>query len=395
MTRVAILGWGCAVPNHYILQSEAAECLLEAAPPAIRQREEHWRRIFEHSRIRKRHTVVTREMLHQWQHTAYVFSDSATPLREPTAAQQAVPHGKLTASVILHPVSNAACNGQAGPTTALRMRSYREYAAELAEPAARQALTESGCPPEAVTHLITASCTGFSAPGVDVQLVERLHLSPEVMRLHVGYMGCHAAINALRAAQGFLAHCPSARVLLCCVELCSLHWQYTAEAEKWLGNVLFADGAAALLLAGTGPAGTWKLTDTGSTLLANTHELMSWMIGDHGFEMYVSPQLPVVLRRFLRDWVGNWLRRHGWSVDRVRSWAIHPGGPKILEAVAAALELSPTALEASWHVLAEYGNMSSPSVLFVLEHLRRHNAPRPALALAFGPGLTLEVALFE
>ncbi len=386
MASVAILGWGCAVPEHYVSQLQAAECLLAAAPPVIRQHEERWRRIFEHSRIRKRHTVVTREMLHQWQQETWFTGETPAFLRGPVPA---------TTHKIVPQTSLALHTGQAGPTTALRMRSYREYATELAEQAARQALTESECPPEAITHLITASCTGFSAPGVDVQLVKRLHLSPEVMRLHVGYMGCHAAINALRAAQGFLAHCSTGRVLLCCVELCSLHWQYTAEAEKWLSNVLFADGAAALLLAGTGPADTWKLITTGSTLLANTYELMSWTIGDHGFEMYVSPQLPVVLRRSLRDWLGDWLRRNGWSVDRIGSWAIHPGGPKILEAVAAALELSPPALEASCHVLAEYGNMSSPSVLFVLEHLRRHNAPRPALALAFGPGLTLEVALFE
>lgn len=386
MASVAILGWGCAVPEHCVSQLQAAECLLAAAPPVIRQREEHWRRLFEHSGIRKRHTVVTREMLHQWQQEVRRTGETPALLRGPAPA---------TTDETIPQTSLAPHNGQAGPTTALRMRAYREYAAKLAEPAARQALTESGCLPEAVTHLITASCTGFSAPGLDIQLVKRLHLSREVMRLHVGYMGCHAAINALRAAQGFLAHCPTARVLLCCAELCSLHWQYTAEAEKWLGNVLFADGAAALLLAGTGPSDTWKLTNTGSTLLANTHELMSWMIGDHGFEMYVSPQLPVVLRRSLRDWLGDWLRRNGLSVDRIGSWAIHPGGPKILEAVATALELSPAALEASWYILAEYGNMSSPSVLFVLEHLRRHNAPRPALALAFGPGLTLEVALFE
>ncbi len=384
MTNVAILGWGCAVPEHCVSQLQAAECLLAAAPPVIRQHKERWRRIFEHSRIRKRHTVVTRETLRQWQQSNLSGAENPLPVRGSTEARDVIPDA-----------TDAAQNGRAGPTTALRMRSYHEYAAELAEPATRQALTESGCPPEAVTHLITASCTGFSAPGVDVQLVQRLGLPAEVARLHVGYMGCHAAINALRAAQGFLAHCPTARVLLCCVELCSLHWQYTAEAEKWLGNVLFADGAAALVLANTGPPDAWKLTATGSTLLANTYELMSWTIGDHGFEMYVSPQLPVVLPRYLRDWLGDWLRRHGWSVDRIGSWAIHPGGPKILEAVAAALELSPAALEASWHILSEYGNMSSPSVLFVLEHLRRHNAPRPALALAFGPGLTLEVALFE
>jgi predicted naringenin-chalcone synthase len=384
MTNVAILGWGCAVPEHCVSQLQAAECLLAAAPPVIRQHEERWRRIFEHSRIRKRHTVVTRETLRQWQQSNLSGAENPLLVRGSTEARDVIPDA-----------TDAAQNGRAGPTTALRMRSYHEYAAELAEPATRQALTESGCPPEAVTHLITASCTGFSAPGVDVQLVQRLGLPAEVARLHVGYMGCHAAINALRAAQGFLAHCPTGRVLLCCVELCSLHWQYTAEAEKWLGNVLFADGAAALVLANTGPPDTWKLTATGSTLLANTYELMSWTIGDHGFEMYVSPQLPVVLPRCLRDWLGDWLRRHGWSVDRIRSWAIHPGGPKILEAVTAALELSPAALEASWHILSEYGNMSSPSVLFVLEHLRRHNAPRPALALAFGPGLTLEVALFE
>lgn len=121
---------------------------------------------------------------------------------------------------------------------------------------------------------------------------------------------------------------------------------------------------------------------------------MSWAIGDHGFEMCVSPELPEVLRRVLAPWLSDWLKRLGWSLTDICSWAVHPGGPKILEAVTESLQLPRKALSASWEVLAQYGNMSSPTVLFVLDHLRQAHAKPPCVALAFGPGITLEAALF-
>jgi predicted naringenin-chalcone synthase len=121
---------------------------------------------------------------------------------------------------------------------------------------------------------------------------------------------------------------------------------------------------------------------------------MNWVIGDHGFEMYVAPELPARLRKTVGNWLASWLQRCGWPLRDIASWAVHPGGPKILHAVAESLGLTADSLQASWRVLAEYGNMSSPSVLFVLDELRRQQAQRPCVALAFGPGLTLEAALF-
>ncbi|GBD37137.1 Alpha-pyrone synthesis polyketide synthase-like Pks11 [bacterium HR36] len=301
------------------------------------------------------------------------------------------PGESVTPQATAHPT--APINGALGPSTAQRLALYIPAAAQLAVQAAQQALGEACCSPAEVTHLITASCTGFYSPGVDIQLLRQLGLRTQVQRLHVGYMGCHAAVNALRAAQGFLACAPEGCVLLCCVELCSVHWQLTSQPEKWLGNVLFADGAAALVLRRA--AGEfWKLADSASYLLPETEHLMAWMIGDHGFEMYLAPQLPGLLRRTVGSWVADWLQRHRLTLEDIASWAVHPGGPKILQAVAASLGLAAEQLQASWQVLANYGNMSSPTILFVLNELRRAQAPRPCVALAFGPGLSLEAALF-
>lgn len=382
MHTVALVGWGKAVPEHCVSQQEAADFLLSLAPPGIRQREERWHEIFEHSGIHKRHTVVTRNHLTAWHTTSTLPVDN--------------PAGTAWAEVKKPPTKSVTHEGNHcwGPSTAQRLALYTPAATDLAVRAAQRALLDADCAGKEVTHLITASCTGFHAPGVDVQLVKRLGLAAEVKRVHIGYMGCHAAINALRTAQAFLASEPDACVLVCCVEVCSLHWQQMTNTSIWLGNVLFADGAAALVLRSVAAPGYWQLLDTASTLLTDSEHVMSWTIGDHGFEMYVSSQLPALLRSAVGRWLEQWLRRGGWDVTSVASWAVHPGGPKILQAVAESLKLGPEALRASQQVLAQFGNMSSPSVLFVLDQLRQDSAPRPCVALAFGPGLTLEAALF-
>jgi predicted naringenin-chalcone synthase len=283
-----------------------------------------------------------------------------------------------------------------GPTSGQRMRSYREQAPILALNAARGALDRADMPPTTITHIITVSCTGFFAPGLDVALIKGLHLRPDVARTHIGFMGCHGALNGLRVADAFAGAGAEARILLCAVELCGLHYHYRWDPQKMVANALFADGAAALVGVpeAAADAGAWRVAATGSVVFDDSEEAMTWTIGDHNFEMTLSKRVPGLIALNLRPWLEDWLNGHGLDIHRIASWAVHPGGPRILAAVEEALEFDGQMLADSKAVLAECGNMSSPTLLFILDRLRRRNAPRPSVALGFGPGLVAEAVLF-
>jgi predicted naringenin-chalcone synthase len=300
-------------------------------------------------------------------------------------------------------------NDGVGPTTGERMKIYAEEAGPLAVRAGAAALAESGFTPESITHLVTVSCTGFVAPGVDFALISNLGLRPTVARTHVGFMGCHGALNGLRVANAFSSADPAARVLVCAVELCSLHYYYGSAADKLIANAIFADGAAAVVGMASPerqrggetshpgadtPGSPWHLLASGSCLIPNSADDMGWTVGDHGFEMSLSRRVPGLIAKHLRPWLEAWLGDNGLSLADVRSWAVHPGGPKIVSAVEESLGLTAEALAPSRSVFAEYGNMSSPTVLFILKRLRETDAPRPCVALGFGPGLVAEAALF-
>jgi prepilin-type processing-associated H-X9-DG protein len=314
-----------------------------------------------------------------------------------------------------------------GPTTAARMAVYAERAPKLALESARRALENSDTSPASITHLITASCTGFYAPGVDAALIEHLGLSRSVRRVHVGFMGCHAAFNALAAAQDSAAT-RNARILVTCVELCSLNWAYGSDPGKLIANALFADGSASAVVGtsalspspgnpGEGRGGgrepinsdlaeelvrpislspqtTWQLTDFSSYLIPNSHDAMTWNLGDHGFEMTLSPGVPEHIRTHLRPWCEQWLAKNELKLSDVAGWAIHPGGPKILAAVAEALELEADALRFSHKVLAAHGNMSSATILFILKEMAKEIAG-PVVAIGLGPGLMAEGMLLR
>jgi predicted naringenin-chalcone synthase len=283
-----------------------------------------------------------------------------------------------------------------GPTTAQRMRQYEVHAVELAQEACRGALLDAQVSNKQVTHLVTVSCSGFSAPGVDLQLIERLGLAPEVSRTHLGFMGCHGALNGLRVANAYLAVDPNAVVLLCAVELCSLHHQYTWRRDQLIANALFSDGAGAVVCtADADNPNNIRLLASGSTIIPGTAAAMGWYIRDHGFEMTLAQEVPAIIEQQLSPWLNDWLRRQGQSLETIGAWAIHPGGPRILKACATGLGLEDVILAPSNRVLAEHGNMSSPTILFILDALQREYAPLPWVALAFGPGLTIEAALFE
>ena len=285
--------------------------------------------------------------------------------------------------------------GNESPSTAARMVEFSRHATPLAIAAVARALADAQIAAAQITHLVTVCCTGFQAPGFDLALIKLLGLDAGVQRTHVGFMGCHGALNGLRVAQAFVEADADAVVLLCSVELCSLHLYYGWDPEKLVANALFADGAAALVatadMCGFGSYPT--LLASGSTVIPNTEELMHWQIGNHGFEMGLSPQVPEAVASELKPWLERWLKPRGFSIGKIASWAVHPGGPRLLQACANALELDPDQISESQAVLREHGNMSSATILFIINRLRYVAAPGPCVALAFGPGLSAEVAL--
>ncbi|QDU93818.1 type III polyketide synthase [Lignipirellula cremea] len=281
-----------------------------------------------------------------------------------------------------------------GPTTAERMKRYAVEAPPLALHAANRALAAAELSVDRVTHLVTVSCTGFSSPGVEFELIRQLGLQPTVARANIGFMGCHGVLNGLRVARAFATE-PQAQVLLCSVELCSLHYHYGWDSEKVVANALFGDGAAAAVIApGEVATNRWRMTSFQSLVLPDSNNEMSWNVGDHGFDMTLSPRVPSLVEEHLRPGLQRWLGEHGLSIEQVGSWAIHPGGPRVVSGVAAALGLEKPAAAISLEVLAEHGNMSSATVLFVIQRLQEANAALPCVALAFGPGLVAEAALF-
>jgi predicted naringenin-chalcone synthase len=363
-----ILGFGTAVPKTHITQQDA----LAIAKSLCARNDEQatWLPVmYGGTGIEARNLVfddqLVRDVVHGTSHSGSVFLPSTDP-------------------------------ADRGPTTGQRMEHYRRLAPPLAIGASREALERSRLTPESITHLVTVSCTGFFAPGLDFALIEALGLKRTTQRTHVGYMGCHGALNGLRVADAFTGRDPDARVLLCAVELCSLHYHYGWHPQKMVANALFGDGAAAVVggSPGCAAASAWQLAGNGSCLIPRSDDAMTWTVGDHGFEMTLSKQVPSLIANHVRPWMEDWLQGYGVTLTGVRSWAIHPGGPRILSATEESLGLAPGAASVSREVLARHGNMSSPTLLFILDQLRREGAPRPCVALGFGPGLVAEAALF-
>ncbi|MFN5755706.1 MAG: type III polyketide synthase [Planctomycetia bacterium] len=363
---LTILGIGTAAPERTITQADAA-VLAAGFANAEPGRERTLAAIYRQTRIRTRGSVL---------------------LEEPT--------DKPFAQSFYPP---AADTDDSGPTTAARMARYQERAGGLATTAARLALESGRVAASDITHLVTCSCTGFANPGVDLEVMHALGLGDAVARTHVGFMGCHGAFNALRVADAFATADPAATVLVVCVELCSLHFQYGSRSDHVVANSIFADGAGAVVGVGAShrrgrETGLWRLAAQSSRVLPASGDQMGWVIGDNGFEMSLSAQVPGTIARDIGGLVGESLAAHGLAAGDVRSWAVHPGGPRVLAGVQEALALPPGALDVSHAVLAEHGNMSSATILFILERVFRHGAG-PCVAMAFGPGLTAELALLD
>ena len=286
-----------------------------------------------------------------------------------------------------------------GPTMKERNERFAQEAPRLACQAASRALENGGVDPSQITHVVTVTCTGFTAPGLDIALIQELGLPATTQRVAVGFMGCHGLINGLRAARGLVAAEPQARVLVASVELCSLHYQYGYDTQRIVSGSLFADGAAGLVITGddsaaeTDPIG--GVTATGSCLIPDSTEAMTWRIGDHGFLMTLEASVPGYIERHLKSYLVDWLAQYGHTISSIGGWAVHPGGIRILQAVETALDLPEDALDISRDVLRDHGNMSSATLGAVLGRFLQHEVPKPWLMLGFGPGLEIEVALIE
>jgi len=308
----------------------------------------------------------------------------------------------------------ASANHPSGPTTSERMNVFSKHAGPMLQRACSSAIEKAAINAQRITHLVTVSCTGFFAPGVDIDLIQGMGLDSNVQRTHVGFMGCHGALNGIRVAKAIVDASPSAVVLLGAVEICSIHQQYTDDAQQLVANALFADGAAGLVIGSAKqpnglilePMGEhestsahvpqWSIVSTLSKWIPGTSEFMSWTIGDHGFRMSLDPQVPSVIEANLEAELKTWLATQSMNIFDVDAWAIHPGGPRIIQATGNALGLSPDSLVCSKSILANHGNMSSPTVLFILDKLSKEQPDaKYCVLLAFGPGLCIEAALLK
>ncbi|HLH99730.1 MAG TPA: 3-oxoacyl-[acyl-carrier-protein] synthase III C-terminal domain-containing protein [Acidimicrobiales bacterium] len=285
-----------------------------------------------------------------------------------------------------------------GWSTGARMDRYLAEAVPLGKSAVAGALAGAGLAASDVGLLAVVSCTGYATPGVDIHLARDVGMAASTQRVLLGHMGCHAALPAL----GLLADYAAARdrpAVLLCVELSSLHVQpVTGDRSQLLVHALFSDAAAALVVEPTAGAGGLEVLGTAAVTEPAAADLMTWEVTDLGFRMGLSRRVPDVLGRHVQPLVDGLLAEHGVARDEVAGWAVHPGGPRVLDVVADRLALDPSALDASRQVLAEHGNCSSATVLLVLDELRTSRglaAGDHVVALAFGPGLTVYVTLLR
>jgi len=352
-----MLGLGTAVPEYVLDQTETAQRLAEAlrdTPDAAR-----WaKRIFKQCGVNTRYTC------------------------EP-ALLEAADRNRYFAQLSGLPV----------PRTSDRMATYKQEAVPLAEKAALRALSDGDISAADVTHLLTVSCTGQFLPGLDTVLTERLGLSSKVNRIPLTFLGCAAGLKAIGMARDIAAGRPESVVLVVCVELCTLHIQPSAEREALFGASFFGDGASACVIGSehAAPSDAFVLGRPASALLPDCAGEMVWEVGNHGFDLYLSSRISQLIGRYIPEQLEPFL---GGALPDI--WAIHPGGKGIIDALEAELGLSEDHTQYSRGVLREYGNMSSATLLFVLESIRASMRDRGAtraegLCLAFGPGLSCEI----
>jgi predicted naringenin-chalcone synthase len=276
------------------------------------------------------------------------------------------------------------------PSTGERMRYFETHAPELGERAVER--LQLGSDRGRISHVLITCCTGLSAPGLDLELVERCRLPRSSERTIIGFMGCYAAINAMKVARHIVRSEPESLVLIINLELCTIHLQETNDFEKLLSFLLWGDGCSASLVSAR-PHG-FEIEDFSAIIVPETQELITWNVRDSGFDMLLSGKVPATIQQAMKDGVAEIL--HGQPTETITLWAIHPGGRTVLDAVERGLGLTPDCLSVSRQVLRKFGNMSSATVMFVMGELLRTAAARAkGCAMAFGPGLVAETMRFR
>lgn len=282
------------------------------------------------------------------------------------------------------------------PGTEKRLQIFRQNALALSMASFKNLLQSyPGLEITELSHLIVVCCTGMYAPGLDIDLVNALKLPSTIQRTAINFMGCHAAFNALKIADALCKNDRNAKVLIVCTELCSLHFQRTANEDNLLANALFADGSASLLVENRSSSRLkLRLEEFHSDLAPEGASDMAWTIGDLGFEMRLSSYVPGLIKKGIGDLTNSLMKKVSANLSDIKHFAIHPGGRKILQVIEEELKIDKERNEAAYYVLKNFGNMSSPTVLFVLKevvkNLNGSNDGERILSFAFGPGLTLE-----
>lgn len=287
------------------------------------------------------------------------------------------------------------------PGTGARNDLYQKHAGMMFPALAEQVISESGLGDRSrITHVITVSCTGFYAPGPDLDIVKKCGLSPSAQRFHIGFMGCYAAFPAIRLANTICMAEPNAVVLIVSVELCTLHLKFQTDIDSILSTSVFADGGAAALISTDKSLSKDTAYEIGSlhtTITPNGEKDMAWTIGEHGFDMVLSNYIPDLLSTSIKSILEPLFTRYDKKISDIDLWAIHPGGRAILDKLGAELGISEEQYQPSREILFEYGNMSSATILFVLNRMRAMatSEQQDVIGMAFGPGLTVESGLFR
>lgn len=369
-----ITSLGTAVPGNAIPQGQIARFMAEA----LEMDERDQRRLtalYRHTRIDQRHSVLPDYSHSRGEYTFYPNTEGLEPF----------------------------------PTVGQRMKMYRQEAVPLALSAINDCLTSyPGFDKQRITHIVTVSCTGLYAPGPDIEIIEAMGLPGTTQRMAINFMGCYGAFNGLKAADAIVRSTPDAVVLVVCVELCTLHFQKKNDLDNLLSNALFSDGAAAVLIEGQARTDrSLRLRSFYCDLLPAGKEAMAWHVTDFGFEMTLTSEVPTVIQQGIGQMLSRLLERSGLTIGDIGTYALHPGGRRILEVIEGQLGLDQTDNRYAYQVLKEFGNMSSATVLFVLKAIwndlenaatdpdKNSNGAFNILSCAFGPGLTLESMILE
>jgi predicted naringenin-chalcone synthase len=357
---------GIANPSYKIPQMQIADFMAEATQ-MDGQEKRKLNALYRSTGIRYRHSVLADYSKHKGAFEFY----SNTPNMEPF------------------------------PMIEQRMNLYREHALPLCIQAVNNCLfSYEKFNIKQVTHLITVSCTGMYAPGIDIELIEEFGLSTNIKRTAINFMGCYGAFNALKAADAICKSEPSAKVLVVCVELCTIHFQKEKTEDHILANALFADGAAALIMEAQPKSDcSISIESAYCDLLFEGKSDMAWHIGNFGFEMRLSSYIPDMIKKGICQLTDRLLKHLKMTVSDIQLFAIHPGGKRILEVIEEQLGMQKEDNRYAYQTLKEYGNMSSTTILFVLKalwnDLQKADAGKNILSCAFGPGLTLESMLLK